>query len=151
MVDINIKTMKMNFLILIVAALFFNQACTDKEENCHKTITFKNKTTDTLFVVGSTFYPDTSIYSGIPNPVLDPNFTKVLPDENNTRVLWGRDCIELDFKDLISSDTLMVYVFDAHVLENTPWDTVKARYLVLKRYDLSLEYLKQSDFTIKYP
>lgn len=66
-------------------------------------------------------------------------------------MLWGRDCIEIAFKDLISSDTLMVYVFDAETLEITPWDTVKANYMVLKRYDLSLEDLKKSDFTITYP
>lgn len=143
--------MKMNIILLMIISLFLNQACGDKEDNCHKTITFKNETTDTLYVMGSTFYPDTSIYSGIPNPILDPNFTKVLPSESNIRVLWGRDCIELAFKDLIPSDTLMVYVFDAQVLQTTSWDAVKANYLVLKRYDLSLEDLQRMNWTITYP
>lgn len=143
--------MKMKLIMLIVTSLFLNQACGDKEKDCHKTITFKNATTDTLYVVGSTFYPDTSIYSGIPNPVLDPTHTKVLPEETNTTALWGKDCIELAFKSLIPSDTMMIYVFDAKVLEGSAWETVKTNYLVLKRYDLSLQDLEGVNWTITYP
>lgn len=143
--------MKMNISILMAIMLFFNQACGDKEDECHKTIAFKNTTSKSLYVTSSYEYPDTLSFIGIPNPVLDSSHTKVLPEETNTRVLWGRDCIEIAFKDLIHSDTLMVYVFDAETLETTPWDTVKANYMVLKRYDLSLEDLKQTDFAIIYP
>jgi hypothetical protein len=143
--------MKMNLIILVITSLFLNQACGDKEKVCHKTIIFKNTTADTLYVVSSFQYPDTSTFVGIPNPVLDPNFTKVLPNESNTQVLWGRDCLELDFKFSIPSDTIMIYVFDAEVLEETPWDTVKANYLVLKRCDLSLEDLQRMNWTINYP
>ncbi len=47
---------------------------------------------------------------------------------------------------------VMVFVFDAQVLETTPpWDTVKAKYLVLKRYDLSLQDLESMNWTITYP
>jgi len=143
--------MKMNIIILMITSLFLNQACGDKEDNCHKTITFKNVTTDTLYVTSSYKFPDTTTFTGIPNPVLNPNFTKVLPNESNTQVLWGRDCIELAFKDLIPFDTMMIYVFNAKVLEGNTWETVKANYLVLKRYDLSLEDLQRMNWTITYP
>lgn len=121
--------------------LFLNQACGDKEEDCHKTITFKNETVDTLYVVSSFQYPDTSTFTGIPDPLLDPNFTRVLPNEINTQVLWSRDCLESDFKFSIPSDTMMIYVFDAKILEGNTWETVKLNYLVLKRYDLILRDL----------
>jgi len=101
--------------------------------------------------VSSSQYPDTSTFVGIPNPVLDPNFTKVLPNESNTQVLWSRDCIELAFKDLIPSDTIMVFVFDAKELETHAWDTVTKNYLIIKRYDLSLEDLQGMHWTIAYP
>jgi len=143
--------MKMNWILLMITSLFFYQACGDKEDDCHKSITFKNTTADILYVVSSSQYPDTSTFVGIPNPVLDPNFTKVLPNESNTQALWRKDCIELAFKNLIPSDTLMVYVFDSEILESTPWETVKANYLILKRYDLSLQDLKNANWTITYP
>ncbi len=131
--------------------LVFNQSCGDKEGGCKKTITFKNMTLKSLYITSSYEYPDTLSFVGVPNPALDFSNTKVLPKETNTNALWGRDCIELAFKDLIRSDTLMVYVFDAQILDSVSWDDVISEYMVLKRYDLSLDDLKQSDFTITYP
>ena len=141
----------MSWIFIIIMSLFFYQSCGDNEDDCHKSITFVNTTVNALYVVSSSQYPDTSTFVGVPNPLLDPNFTKVFPNESNTQALWRRDCIELAFKDLISSDTLMIYVFDAQVLETTPWDTVKANYLVLKRFDLSLFDIKRMNWTITYP
>lgn len=134
----------------MITSLFLNQACRDKEKDCHKTITFKNATADTLYVVSSYRYPDTLTLVGIPNPVLDPNFTMVLPYEYNTQVLWSNDCIESAFESLIPSRTLMIYVFDAKVLEGNSWETVKANYIVLKRYDLSLADLESLNWSITY-
>ena len=48
-------------------------------------------------------------------------------------------------------DTLTVFVFDAQVVETTPWDTIKAKCLVLKRYDLSLDDLNKLTWIITYP
>lgn len=141
----------MSISILMIIMLCFNQACGDKEDNCQKTIAFENTTTKSLYVTSSYEYPDTLSFIGMPNPVLDSSHTKVLAEETNTRVLWGRDCIELAFKDLIPSDTMMVYVFDAKVLEGNTWETVKENYLVLKRYDLSLQDLESMNWTITYP
>jgi hypothetical protein len=45
----------------------------------------------------------------------------------------------------------MVFVFNAGLLETIPWDTIKANYLVMKRYDLSLPDLEEMDWTITYP
>ena len=45
----------------------------------------------------------------------------------------------------------MYFIYDACILETTPWDTIKAKYIVLKRYDLSLQDLQQMNWTITYP
>lgn len=136
-------------LSLLISAILY--ACGEKEVNCHKTINFNNNTFDTVYVAASYQYPDTLSFKGIPNPKLDPNHTKVLPGETNSRVLWRRDCIELAFKDLIASDTLMIYVFDANTIETTPWDSIKTQNLIFKRYDLSLSDLQQMGWSISYP
>jgi len=142
---------KINILLFFTLVLLIGVNCRREKDNCHKTITFINKTEGTLYVTSAYEYPDTMVFRTEPNPILNPNFTKVLPKENNTQVLWSRDCIELAFKDLIPSDTLMIYVFAGQVLNTTPWDIVKANHLVLKRYDLSLEDLQKLDWTITYP
>lgn len=47
--------------------------------------------------------------------------------------------------------TVFVYVFDADIVENTSWGIVARDYLVLKRYDLTLEDLQRLDWKITYP
>lgn len=142
---------KINILLWLSVLLLLVCNCERENENCHKTITFINKTESTLYVTSAYEYPDTMAFRTGPNPILDPNFTKVLPKETNTQVLWSRDCIELAFKDLIPSDTLMIYVFDGQILDTTPWDIVKENHLVLKRYDLSLKDLRRLGWIITYP
>ena len=64
----------------------------------------------------------------------------------------GGDCIESHFGTwLIPSDTFMIYVFDANILNTIPWDTIRKYDMYLKRYDLSLQDLKNSNWTITYP
>ena len=143
--------MKMNIVVLIIISLFLNQACGNKENNCHETIIFENRTSRTLYVTSSYLYPDTSTFAGIPNPVLAPTNTKIFPNESNTSVFWGNDCIELAYKDLIPSDTMMIYIFDAEVLETEEWSDVIHDYKVLIRYDLSQNDLKYLDWKVTYP
>ena len=143
--------MKTTITTLVLGILFLGSTCNKNDEKCHKTITFINNTADKLYVAPSGNYPDTISFAGMPNPILDPNFSKVEANESNSQALWKRDCLEYLFEDLIPSDTLMVYVFDADVLETTPWETVISDNLILKRYDLTLEDLQNSDWTISYP
>ena len=138
-------------LTILIATLILFVCCKRIKEDCHYTINFINTTDLTLYVIASSEYPDTMAFKLSPNPTADPNFTKVLPEETNAQVLWLRDCIELAFKDLITSDTMMVYVFDAQVLDNSTWDVVKENYLILKRFDLSLEDLRKNNWKITYP
>jgi hypothetical protein len=51
----------------------------------------------------------------------------------------------------IPSDTLMIFIFDAEVIETEEWSDVVHSYKVLKRYDLSLADLKRMNWTITYP
>ena len=145
--------MKPTFILILLSFLLLSNTCNKKTENCHKAITFINNSDKELYVTRSWNYPDTISFAGIPNPALDPNFSKVNSHEKNTRALWGRDCYEVLFGSELYNyqDTLMVFVFDAQVLENTDWETVKQQYLILKRYDLSLEDLRNMDWTIEYP
>lgn len=46
---------------------------------------------------------------------------------------------------------IMYFIYDANTLETVPWDMVVKNYLILKRYDLSLEDLQGMDWTITYP
>lgn len=91
-------------------------------------------------------YPDTS-FNHMANPTYNSQINKV---EAHTlqKTYYGAPSEGL-FDDKV--DTLSVFIFDAKVLESNSWDTVKAKYLVLKRYDLSLDDLEKMNWTITYP
>jgi len=141
--------MKKQKSILLFACLLgvFSHSCEYLIKSDDR-FSFVNSSQEDVYVSFDTLYPDTSIYD--PNPAFSPETNKVLAGETSKSVLRLRSNWEATFKD-IPSDTLMVFVFDAQVLETTTWDTVKANYQILKRYDLSLQDVKDMDWTISYP
>ena len=55
---------------------------------------------------------------------------------------------DLDDRNLNPIDTLMVFVFDAELLETNPSNVEEA---LLLRYDLSLKDLQRFNWTLSYP
>ena len=96
-----------------------------------------------IYFVDSYAYPDTSFDY---NPIQCPEFFRVNPgDTESDRT---SDTREGEFE-LI--DTLMIFIFDEETLKTVPWDTIQKRYMILKRYDLSLEDLQGMNWRITYP
>jgi hypothetical protein len=48
-------------------------------------------------------------------------------------------------------DTLSVFIFHTDTLNKYTWGEVRSGYMILKRYDLSLEDLREMEFKIIYP
>ena len=91
-------------------------------------------------------YPDTTLrktrdFVGVPQENSEKKYAF-----EGTGTSW-----ELVYKNLMPNDTLSVFIFDAEVLENTDWEEIRDNYMILKRYDLSLEDLQKLDFTLYYP
>ncbi len=90
-----------------------------------------------------TYYPDSLPLSNeyimydIRN-VLSPGLEQHFPD-------WK------SFFEELPQDTLSVFIFHADTLKKYSWEEIRDGYKVLKRYDLSLEDLEETDFTITYP
>ncbi len=91
-------------------------------------------------VVSDFLYPDTTISKK--NITLDIGVTRYSLDNQGK---WE------DVVSKLPSDTLSIFIFDTATIENNSWDEVRENYLVLKRYDLSLEDLQLLDFTVPYP
>lgn len=125
-------------------------SCTYKNsDECHKVLTFENHSNKKLYVDYGT-YPLTLLETNHTNPLLHSSETKVEPFETNNSILSGSTCLEQYYK-TISSGKTTYFVFDAQVIEITPWETVKANEMYLKRYDLTLDDWKNNNWTITYP
>jgi hypothetical protein len=87
-------------------------------------------------------YPDTSI------GIFKPYFSVEPGDSSPIRIqgTW-----ENYFNDAIKSDTLMIFVFDAHIVDSLDWYVIRQQQRYIKRYDLSYEELKNRNWRIIYP
>jgi hypothetical protein len=144
---------KINIIILLISLLFLGSNCNKEDDVCNKTITVINNSEKAIYVICETHYPDTLFFGHFSSPTLDSINNKILAKSSNNRSLLNRDCWEAVFNHgvQIPSDTLMVYVFDAEVLENMDWADIVHDYMVLKRYDLSLQDLERMNWTVEYP
>ena len=117
--------------------------------SCHKDEGLKlrvnNVSEKAIYVKWTGAYPDTSL-NHMANPTYNSQINKV--EAHSVQKDYYGVPSQAFFKYI---DTLSVFIFDAQVLENTPWDSVQARYIVLRRYDLSLDDLNKMNWIITYP
>ena len=140
--NLNNKNMKrINFIVIVLVWL----SCTAiqcESDKCHKVITFVNKSSKEVYVYNSS-NSDTSNFR-FPNPYNQPDIYKVNSGKKND--LWDRDCYESQIK----QGQVIVYVFDAEVLANYSWGTVKKNYMVLKTIRPTLEEMQNNNWTIYF-
>ena len=87
-------------------------------------------------------YPDTIL------PSTEPSLQKVEPNKHidlTSSFKWENVIQDMPL------DTLSIYFFDADTLETYSWIQVKKENKVLKRFDLSVQDLKDKNWKIHYP
>ncbi len=141
--------MKLIKTILIIPILIFFWGCPDKDINyVDSSIIVENNSSDTILIFYNFYdYPDTSLI--LQSPFLDFEQKKlsiVLPDSELTS-----NGSFIKYFNMQNTTKLMLYIFNNKTVESVPWDTIRQNYLILKRYDLSLEDLDSLNWTITYP
>jgi len=129
--------------------------CQDKEnKNCHISIRFSNNSEKNLYVRSVHYIPRYPFASEVEyiHSTVQSHYKVYSGEQDNRDAMFDGSCLEYYFEDNdYYSDTHIVYIFDAAVVENTAWEIVARDYLVLKRYDLTLEDLQLLDWKITYP
>lgn len=139
----------MKQILFAIISIFLVSSTCEKEDG-HETITFKNNSNVRIYVKSDNIiFPDTSIIFG--DLTKAGSVYMVQPYTTDIGVLDRDGNTYEQLLNHPTQDTLMIFIFDAQIIESTPWDIVKANYLVLKRYDLSLEDLQEMNWTITYP
>lgn len=130
--------------VFFFGIILLSATCSNDNDNCHNTITIINNSEKAIYFYSGHGYPDTTIIDYNPYDAGAYYLIKKKSIHKNIK----NDCFEYDFN---LTPKLMYFIYDACILETTPWDTIKAKYIVLKRYDLSLQDLQQMNWTITYP
>ena len=141
--------MKKIFLFATIVTLF-NSCEPTNTASCNKIITVVNNTNKTIYLERSEDYPNFDSYKYYPDPLFNSQTTKLEANTTSKNVLptFG-NCYEGIYKS-IGSGIMMVYVFDGPTLETEGWEYIKDNNLILKRYDLTLQDLKDMNWTITY-
>jgi hypothetical protein len=133
------KLQFLNVLIFTIVLLLLFQC--DPWDSKMKII---NNSSSAIYYNDSYRYPDTTLRT-VPSPIFFAN-SLVLPGETVSYPVRGTWNEVFDI-----CDTLMIFIFDETKIKNVPWDTIKKNYMILKRYDLSLEDLVKLDWRVTYP
>jgi catalase len=133
-------------IILIGLALLFSANTCYTDENHHNTIRFINNSDKIIYVGFSYAYPDTLYDVG--RYLNEDEAYKVYHGGSNIDALQRRVFWEDEFRNGdISSDTLMVYVFDAELVES---HSTHVNNTIIQRYDLSLSDLQMLQWVLYY-
>lgn len=131
-----------NLLILLTFFVCLSaSSCNNKEEQ-YRHIYVKNNSSKTIYYGLSYSYPDTSLEK------IDD-----VPGNNGSiayRINFG-DQGTLAAKNFAYNPTMQMFILDAAVVEEVPWDSIVAHYLVLKRYQFTEQDMKTHNWTIAYP
>jgi hypothetical protein len=127
---------------LILFSLIFLFSRCQEDENCHKSVAIVNNSDNSIYFYLSFSYPDTALYLNTTNNA----YFKI--EKHSHKIEQYRRCLEGDYS---YTPKIMCFIYDAQTIESTSWDSVKTKYLVLKRYDLTLQNFDSTNWTITYP
>jgi hypothetical protein len=136
------KTMKSKILILLLI-LSTTVSCEDNHpfERVYR-FSVENKSDKPVYFLVSHTYPDTTIPDAYDERRLVSPGSKNPFDSDKK---W-----EEVFKEL-PADTLSVFIFNSDTINNTTWEEIRSGYMISKRYDVSIDDLKNNSWTITYP
>jgi len=145
---------KVHTLMLLSILLVFTKGeCLKHGSGLDTRLHIRNHSGKTLFFFFTNSFPDTSlradnnltrdtIFNGI-------NSKLIMPGDSGMVSVAGT--WESFFSTEVPSGKINVFLFDLDVLRTTPWNAIATNYMVLKRYDLTLDSLKNRNWEIDYP
>jgi hypothetical protein len=119
--------------------IFMNSSCHDPHDS---KFLIRNTSDSSVYFAFSYSYPDTSLSRINSVPHYNGNmWQKLLAHEGKYETTGVFDL----------NPTTFVFIFDAHTIETTPWDTIVKHYNILKRYQLTKDDMEKLDWVITYP
>lgn len=86
-----------------------------------------------------------------PDTIIPDSFNKIKGVSSNSKTPFDSNEKWEDVFEKLPADTLSVFIFSGDVVSNYNWETIRNEYKILRRYDISLDYLNANKGTITYP
>lgn len=138
----NLFKIKISIAILSISIVFYS--CERILGGEDDRLVIQNNSSQRIYVYTQSNYPDTSISSY--NPSLSKENYEVKAEEQKHIIShsWEQEVVRS------ASDTLMIFIFDADLVDTTSWETVIKEYKILRRYDFGLDNLREINWTVTY-
>jgi hypothetical protein len=138
-----------NVIFAIILSLLLSQfTCIPREDsNCHRHLSFINNSNKTLVVDPSYDVSDTILPLG--SPLYAKDF-KIEPFANSS-IMNINICWEDNWSGLDPLKKWSIFLFDYDTIVKYGWDSVRLRYSIEKRFDLSLNDLRTKNWQLVYP
>lgn len=138
------------FLLALLPFFFLSMTCKKETDICHYSLWLNNTTDKAVYVVASYDYPDTSI--NFQNPLIG-NANYVGPHKRVAFISGTNRCIESEIEMFSPAHILSIFVFDAEQLQdsNVSWSQIRQNYQVLKRFDYTIDELRNTNFSVDFP
>ena len=139
------KMIKIILGLLLTTNLYYCERAMDKKYPVYL-INNAGHSIGCYFSLGGDYgvlYPDTLL----------PTTNKYIVSEikSGSRYIYDSGIEWVEIYSKLPKDTMSVFIFHTDTLKKYSWEEVRTGYKILKRYDLSLEDLKKSNYTIVYP
>jgi hypothetical protein len=145
---------KIIYYTIIFVFILNCASCINKGSGLDTRLHIVNNSTNTIVTQLSCLFPDSS---------LDVNFytkqNNICVDTSSNNQIYPGSSLAFKvagswgyiFSHYIPSDTLQIFIYDYATFKNNSWDTIVSKYLILKKYDLTLDSLEKLNWIIKYP
>lgn len=137
----NIKFIMIGFFLFIIMIFGCSECAMDHEYP----IKLENKSNHKIDVLVASYL------NGYPDTILPPGRRSITIDiQKGYSQDLGLEHEKL-FNKTLATDTMSIFIFHTDTLNKHSWDVIRDRYMVLRRYDLSLDDLKKLDKIVPYP
>ena len=144
--------MKYSILFLLGLLMLMSSRCDGKDtDDCHRSVTIVNNSDYKLDMTISIFYPDSLCLMCFGSK--DSSLNPLVPPHTVSRyyILRPGNCLESTMKLDNKYGVLMFFLFDNHVIQTVPQDTIVKYRMYLRKYDMTVDNLRNSNWTITYP
>ena len=132
-------------LLLLFSGMFLSMKCIREQDDCHFYISLNNQSDKPVYMVVTYDYPDTSM--NFQNP-RHQGSTYHIPAKSKESVK-SEPCIETNIEKS-PGKKISLFIFDAGVVDATPWSQVRQNYQVLKRMDLTAEEIDNLHYSVDF-
>ncbi len=143
-----------NRISLLLSLFLIANGCHPIGKCDHWGITVFNNSDKTIY--GIRVFPKTMTgyrnpkSAGVSSDLHDSDAYRILSKGKNDEILREHGCLS-DYLDRDSTNSIIVYFFDDSVLRTTPWDTIVAHNLYIKKDSFNYQEIVNRNWRLEYP